>query len=426
MRLIYSAYFFLIPFQWALSPVPGIDLAVIRVLTLLLIFLWVACGLLSKKIFSPPFLPSFFLLSFLFLASSSFLWAKEASFSERKALFLFSFLPLFLVLTSWFEESSTAKIDFLRAYVLGAFLAAVSGIFIFLSQFIVGVATPFSFLTQKILPFFLGTAFGETVATYPSLLVNISGKTLLRTSGVFPDPHMFSFYIGMAFPVAVALALRNETKKDFWRIVSITLFVADLLTFSRGGYLGLVVGAVVFLLSTSAFTRFSRSRIVIPLALGSIIVVGLFFSPIGTRLFSSFSHQDGSNVERLRLWQEALGHIAERPFLGVGLGNYPLLVKPTATYREPIYAHNLYLDIALELGLVGLFLFLSLLTCAVWWAFVVWRETSEWLPLSVVISLSLFIGHSFFETSLFSVHVLPVLLLFLASGVSYKHDYISS
>jgi hypothetical protein len=38
------------------------------------------------------------------------------------------------------------------------------------------------------------------------------------------------------------------------------------------------------------------------------------------------------------------------------------------------------------------------------------------------ISLIIFLAHAFFETPLFSVHILPLLLLLLTLGVSYKHD----
>lgn len=426
MEWIVTLYFFLLPFQFALSPVTGIDLAIIRIVSIAVVFVWCARGLLMKKLILPPLLPSFFLLSFLFLAGSSFVWAIESSFALRKALFLLSFLPLFFVFAAWFEEEQMIRVRFLRAYVLGAFGAAISSLILFFLQFVVGVEVLFSFITQKVLPFFLGATFGESVASYPSLLVNISGKTVLRASGVFPDPHMFSFYVGMAIPVAMALAFTDQSKKSFWLMVGIVLFIADLLTFSRGGYVGLVCAGVIFLVGTIGIFRFSFRQSVLAVVFLILLSGVLLISPIGTRLFSSFSLEDGSNVERLRLWQEASGHILERPFLGVGLGNYSLLVKPNAFYREPIYAHNLFFDITLELGMVGFFLFFSLVGCALMYAFLAWQKTRERIPFSIALSLVLFLGHSFFETPLFSVHVLPVLLLFLAIGVSYKYDSFSS
>lgn len=420
MRYLILGYFLLLPFQFALSPAPGIDLAVIRVATLVLVILWLVRGFVSRKLMLPVGVPSFFLLTFLFLAVFSLLWADNTVFAGRKVLFFCSFLPLFFVLLSWFREYPEERRGVLRAFLYGAFLAAASGIFVFSLQFFLGVERVFSFLTQYILPFFLGTSFGQSVAAYPSLLVNISGETILRASGFFPDPHMFSVYLGMAVPVALGMFFSTTTKKRRWFMVFLTLLLADLLTFSRGGYVGLFCGGLFFFFGAGASMRWNKKYVTWALTGGMIVTLLFSFGPIGTRLFSSFSQTDGSNIERLRLWQEATGHIASRPLLGVGLGNYPLVVKPDATYREPIYAHNLYLDIALELGLVGLVLFLGFVMTALVSAWKVWQEKRQYLSLSLVVSLVVFLTHSVFETALFSVHVLPALLLMVAIGVSYR------
>lgn len=421
MRLLLIGYFLLLPFQFALSPVPGVDLAVIRVVTLALVFVWLIRGLVMKKLMLPEGWSAFFLLTFLFLAALSLLWAENDVFAGRKTVFFVSFLPLFLVLTSWFREHPEEKNTLAKAFIFGAFLAAVCGIVIFLLQFFLGIERVFALLTGQLLPFFLGASFGQSVASYPSLLVNISGETLLRASGFFPDPHMFSAYLGMAAPIAFGVFLTTTIKKRFWFFLFLIILLADLLTFSRGGYVGLLFGGLLFFFSVGSTFSWGRKHVGWGLV-GAVVLVLLFsLSPLGTRLSSSFSKGDGSNIERLRLWQEAGTHVEERPLLGVGLGNYPLLVKLTATYREPIYAHNLYLDIALELGLVGLALFLMLIGMAIRRAWRSWRQHHQHLALSVVVSLVVFLTHSFFETPIFSVHVLPVLLLLLAIGVSYEY-----
>ncbi|MDP2837935.1 MAG: O-antigen ligase family protein [Candidatus Moranbacteria bacterium] len=426
MRLFFFCYFLFLPFQWALSPLPGVDLALIRLATITLILLWLIRGLVLKRLSLPFDVPTFLLSAFLLWASSSLLWADNTLFGVRKALFLFSFLPLFFILVAWLKEYPAERTVLLRAFVVGAFLAALSGLVFFFLQFLFGPEPIFAFLTTTILPFFLGTTFGQTVANYPSLLVNISGVTLLRASGVFPDPHMFSLYLGMAIPVAGIWWWRVTTHKTWWLIIFLTILLADLLSFSRGGYVGLICGTIIFFLGIRSRLRFEK-RSALLLVMGLIILGTLLSSsPLGSRFFSSFSRQDGSNIERLRLWQEAVLHIGERPLSGVGLGNYPLLVKPSALYREPIYAHNLFLDIAVELGLIGLALFLGVVGSALLWAGRAWKGAALPSAFAVIVSLAVFLGHAFFETPLFSVHVLPVLLLFLAIGVSYKYHALSS
>jgi O-antigen ligase len=424
MRFLLVAYGIFLPFQWALQPVAGIDLAGSRVATLIIGIYWCTFSLFRKKVWLPRGLAVLFFCSFLFVAACSLVWAENGIFAVRKVLFLLSFAPLFFVAASWLQERPKEIFLVVRALVLGAFAMSIVALVLFFLQFVFGVANVFSVLTSSILPVFLGTSFGQAVASYPSLLVNISGHTLLRASGVFPDPHMLSYYMGMAIPLAIYSAYKK--RNIFWLVVVGTLLLADLLSFSRGGYIGLVAGLGVFALPlgtrlfTGDFWKTSRRRIV---AVGLVaIVAGSIFSPLGGRIQSIFSQQDGSNIERLRLWQEALGHISTRPFLGVGLGNYPLLVKPGVSYREPIYAHNLYLDITLELGVLGLLCFLGLCGSILWRLGKIYTTTGDAFPLALLASLTVFLGHSFFETPLFSVHILSLLFLLFAIGVSYQYD----
>jgi O-antigen ligase len=224
----------------------------------------------------------------------------------------------------------------------------------------------------------------------------------------------------MAVPLAGYLFFRASSKKALWGIIFLVILVTDLLTFSRGGYVGLLFGSFVFFLTLTTLPLLRRQVfIVLLITMASLALLSP--TPFGQRLFSSFSSIDTSNMERLRLWGEAVAHISERPLLGVGLGNYPLLLKPSATYREPIYAHNLYLDISLELGLIGLTFFLGIIGSAFIAARRFWHKNGDFLALTLMISLSIFSAHSLFDTALYSVHVLPTLIFLLALATTLRH-----
>lgn len=410
-------FFFFLPFQFALHPAEGIDLAMVRVFALGLILLWAGRSFLERQLVLPRPLAFFFFTAFLLWVCLSFLWSENMSWALRKIAFLLSFSPLFLVFFALLQETRFRKKIF-QSLVLGASLSAFLAFVQFLSQFIFGVPAVFAFWVSDVLPFFLGPTFGGAVANYPSLLVNISGATIMRASLFFPDPHMFAFFLGMSFPIALSFALEKESeKRPYWAVCAGLIFVVDLLTFSRGGYVGLLFGMSVFFFPLFLQSLRWKKYLFQISAVGFIVLASILISPIGTRLFSSFSQNDASNIERLRLWREAVGSIALRPGLGTGLGNYPLVVKPSADYREPIYAHNLFLDIALETGLPGLFLFVSFLFLGIVTAWKKWLMTRDIFSLAVFSALILFSAHAFFETPLFSVHVLPVFLLLMAAAV---------
>lgn len=301
--------------------------------------------------------------------------------------------------------------------VFGATFSALVAIAQFFLQFVFGVEKIFSFWTQTILPFFLGGGFGQAVATYPSLLVNLSGETVLRGSGLFPDPHVAVFYFGMILPFSAALFFR--TRDTIFFITTTILFLADLLTFSRGGYVGLAVAGSVLLgmgarKLLSATLKKQRKKIFLSLGILMTVFLIALISPVGGRFLSSFSSEDGSKNERLRLWNEAAYAIAKHPILGVGIGNYPLFVKPSAQYREPIYAHNLYLDVAAEIGVPGSLFFIGMIALALVFSWRFWKRFGDVFSLATFFSLVIFCGHSFFETPLFSVHILPLWLFVLA------------
>jgi putative inorganic carbon (HCO3(-)) transporter len=78
-------------------------------------------------------------------------------------------------------------------------------------------------------------------------------------------------------------------------------------------------------------------------------------------------------IERMAHWQAAVGMFTDHPWLGVGIGNYPVAYPQYAVgrWRDPLgHAHNYYLNIAAEAGIVGLGAYLLLFgTCFV----VAWR-----------------------------------------------------
>ncbi len=401
--------FIFLPFQFALNPTPGIDLAIIRLIIPLLFLVW----LWKTKRADPYYFknnPVFILLAtFLSLAVLSLFFSNNLGWSLRKLLFLFSIFPLYLIIVTTLKERANQK-KILFFLVTGASLLAFLGLIQFILQFIFGIDGVYQFWIRNVLPFFLGNTFSQAVITHPSFMVNSNGSTYLRASGTFPDPHMFSYFLGMTLPWAIACWQESKKYKKLLLLCVLAITLADLLSFTRGGYVGLIAGAIVILPLVS---RVAAIKILV----GSLVIFFFLFfypsSPVVERLNSSFDTHEGSNIERISNWKQALIIITENP-LGVGIGMYSQAVKPTATYREPIYAHNLYLDIAAELGIHTLIVFILIigLTFLAYWK----KAMRDPFYIAGVASITVFAVHSLVENPLYSVHILPILLLLLAIG----------
>jgi O-antigen ligase len=401
MLLIFCAY---LPFQFALNPSVGIDLASSRVFILLLFFVWLAESLKKRKLFLQNSQVNFFLVCFLFLNLVSLAVAKNTDWSLRKLLFLFSVFPLYFVSSQLIDTKEKME-KVLRYLVWGGFFVAMLGIVQFIAQFIFGLDATYHFWASHISPLFLGENVTAAVLKNPSWLVNISGKTYLRAIATFPDPHMLSFFLGMLLPFALGLFLKLKNKK--YLVIFFILLLTDLLTFSRGGYLGLFVAAIgtLLVLLDKLEKKHKLSIIAGAVFLGSFLLIP---GPIAERFFSSFNWKEGSNQGRIETWKKAGEIISEHPLLGVGIGNYPLEISATASYRDPIYAHSNYLDIAAETGLVSLFLWLGFLGSLIG---VFFRRAKDSLFFCAMLSVVIFCGHSLVETSIYSPTVLALFLI---------------
>ncbi|MFH0969723.1 MAG: O-antigen ligase family protein [Patescibacteria group bacterium] len=366
--------------------------------------------MVQKRLFIPNKIQTLLLFSFLFLSAFSLIFAQNADWAYRKLLFLLSFILLYFIVADFALNKESAK-KIIKFIVYGAGLISLVGIFQFILQFFIGINETLKFWQMVIAPF-LGNSFSQAVFKNPSWLVGVSGNTYMRAIAFFPDPHMFSFYLGMLLPFSVALFLEN--KKGIYLIISGLILAADVLTFSRGGYSGLLVGLIfiLFIFRKELLSRFSIKKIIAGnifiLLIAALIIIS---NPISQRLVSSFDFDEGSNVGRLETWKQSLNVIGNNS-LGVGIGNYAYEIKPSADYREPIYSHNLYFDIASETGILSALIFIWLIIASIL-SFIKLGKNNN-LYLSGAISLFIFSIHSIFETPLYSVHILPLLLIIIA------------
>ncbi len=408
-----------LPFQLALNPMAGVDLASVRVLILVLFGVWLAQGLKKKNL---PFNgngQTYLVLAFLSLNFLSISVATNTDWSIRKLLFLFSIFPIYFV-ASQLISSQERLWGVVRGMVWSGTGVALIGIVQFGAQFIFGVKVVYAFWAKTVIIPFLGSSFGEAVLKNPSWLVNISGQTYLRATSLFPDPHMFSFYLGLVLPLAGGLIFYNKQHKTLYTGAASLIFLADMLTFSRGGYVGLFAG-MVFVMLFFWHKIAKKYKIAMGFVLGLGCLVLLLPSPISQRFLSSWDLKEGSNQGRLVMWQKAAEVITENPLLGVGIGNYPLAVSSLATYRDPIYAHNTYLDIAVETGLPNMLVWIGLLVVSM---VSFWKKAKrERLFFFALVGLVIFASHSLVETAIYSPVVLTLFLIILSfSQLKIDHE----
>ena len=464
------ALIFYLPFQIALNISSGIDLASGRILILALLGIWFFKSLAEKKIVIAKNTQTFLLLLFLFLALFSFLQAWDLERAARKFLVFLSIFPLYFLITALLKravgDGALARVrtkplnlafglkpslqypisNILNAIFLSAVILSIIGISQFALQFVIGIDPVMDFWKDNIASMFYGRSFGAEVVSNPSWLVNIGGQTILRSFSLFPDPHMFSFYLGLIIPILLAFlliplsggvrgGLKNLIYPQFFLsksrvfgmghdkrgivlfLIFLILLIAELLTFSRGGYLGMIAGIGAIIILGWRFISFSKKMLLGIISAALILFLVFAAQPILTRFISIADLSEGSNFGRLAIWREAVEVWRDNFFWGTGLGNYSVEINPAAGYRTPIYAHNAYLDIAAEMGVFALLVWLSLFLITLWQLFRRSRTAdnnfTRALSLGLCGSLVWFSVHCFFETPIYSPTILAMLMIML-------------
>lgn len=144
------------------------------------------------------------------------------------------------------------------------------------------------------------------------------------------------------------------------------LFTLLLLTQSRGAYIG-ILGALLFL----SILRWRRLLWLLPLLLLGLGLLILNIGPGGFFELLGADNTFGGAEWRTAIWQIAFQAVHDFAYTGIGIGNFrttlsTLYPHPALTAESANHAHNLWLQITLDLGLVGLFSYLFLLGTLLW------------------------------------------------------------
>lgn len=155
----------------------------------------------------------------------------------------------------------------------------------------------------------------------------------------FVTPGILGGYLAMIIPLFFI------NKKQIWLILPV--FFVLFLTMSIGAFFSLFATLTIFL----CFKRELKKRYVFSLA-GLFVLIAIIF------IWRSMGQREHvqpvfSTLMRLSYWRETWELIKAHPLIGVGLSNFNLKMSR--------YAHNSYLQIWAEMGLLGLLSFLWLI-----------------------------------------------------------------
>lgn len=190
-----------------------------------------------------------------------------------------------------------------------------------------------------------------------------------RVFSVFVYPNSLAGFLLVAFPLTLLYpALHKEwfKKANLHKLVAYSLvlplpcFVSFLLTQSKAGFLAFALVAVGFIVAARRRLRLKPKALAAALLAALVLLSAALISPPGRRLIVEKGRYTLS--ERVDYWRAGFRMIPRSPIVGSGFNSFGVLYPQ---YRLPgtnesRSAHNNYLQILIETGVLGLAFFLGI------------------------------------------------------------------
>jgi O-antigen ligase len=252
--------------------------------------------------------------------------------------------------------------------------------------------------------------------------------------GPFINRHHFAGYMELTIALPLGLLFAGAVDKEkriIYLFVAGLMGVALVMTASRGGIISLVAEIFFLMIVTAIWRKPSERRrrkshrvkfvlgrlgmtgaLLVALFLGVVLLGGEFSI---NRLIDSVNTNDPT-TGRAHFWAVTLDIIKAHPYLGTGLGAFGVIYTKYDT-RNGLYrleqAHNDYLQVLSDAGIIGAVLAFSFVALLFWKAIVRAHSRDDFrrgVALAALSGCFAVLVHSFFD---FTLHTTSNALLFL-------------
>jgi putative inorganic carbon (HCO3(-)) transporter len=229
----------------------------------------------------------------------------------------------------------------------------------------------------------------------------------MRASGTFGQPNPYGGYLGLTLPLALGVVIaggpvwRREGRAEhrtggaIWVMAAAATMLMGLalvMTWSRGAWLGFAAAAALMSLARGRkwVARLLLAGLILVSLLVALDLVHLLPGSVLERVGDVGAYLEVSDlssvevtdenwavIERLAHWQAAIKMLDAYPVTGIGIGNYALAYPDYAIgrWKDPLgHAHNYYLHVGAEAGLVGMVAYLVLVGA---WLRHAWRAATR-------------------------------------------------
>ena len=174
-----------------------------------------------------------------------------------------------------------------------------------------------------------------------------------RVQSIFDNPNTFAEVLILLLPLILALIITS--RHWFPKLVACGIFVLGVaalgMTYSRASWVGIAIAMAVFV--------FLWKPALIPAFIAvCLLCIPVLPSTIWNRILTITNTSDSSTISRIPLYQAAAATIKKSPVSGAGLGTAAVqrYISDHNLYHASapfVHAHNIYLEVWIEAGILG-------------------------------------------------------------------------
>lgn len=195
----------------------------------------------------------------------------------------------------------------------------------------------------------------------PEQFVEYSNQSI-RVFSTLGGPNQLGSYLILPFAMSLVWAIKS--KKFIWYLLPLIFILPIYMTYSRSAWIGTIVAAIVVVLLNF------KPKIQLSVGLGLLVLLSTFgyifytgsvcdylAGPVSIIVHGDCSSGElgGSDMMRVDSIDNGIATIKANPF-GSGMGT----AGPASFYTQnPLIVENWYIQIAIEVGLIGLILYLA-------------------------------------------------------------------
>ena len=373
-----------------------------------------AWGMVAVAV-SAPFLPTILLAAMLVVVFTAALFRYEFRLDLTAVmLILFVIVSLFSGFTSITPDTSVPVALLSSAFILAYLLVRVCFCGRRAVDFLMAVMVISAAFTGLVALYQFATGVVAELAW-----VGEDAAMTTRVFATFGNPNVYGTYLLLMIPLAGGLFL--YAKKTIFKLAALgicgLLVLSLLLTFSRGCYVALAVAVVVFMLLL-------EKRLIVLCVAGVIALPFVLPPAVLARVLSVVDFTDTSTLYRFSIWQSTVRLLGDFWMTGIGqgMGAYQRAMPMYAFAGvSAAHTHNIFMQIFVETGLVGLIVFVGVLACFFRGQFVFMRRDDaekrrQVLAAAITAGVVGFLVQGMFDYPFHNYSVMLVFFLFLGIG----------